>query len=437
MILSVSRRISALAIFLVLLVAGPAMAAFKVQEVTSPKGVTAWLVEDYSVPIITLRFSFSGGSSQDPAGKEGVANLMTSLFDEGAGDLDSDAFQEKLEDTGAEMSFSADADSISGSFRMLADNRDESLAMLRLAINETRFDAAPVDRMRDQLIAGILAESKEPSTIARIAWNEKLYAGHPYGRRADGTAETLAKITSDDLKAFRQAQFARSNLHVGVVGAIDAATLAKVLDDLFGALPEKPEQADVGPVDPEFGQELTVPYDLPQTTIQLAFPGIKRSDPEFYAAYLMNHILGGGSFTSRLYFEVREKRGLAYGVYSYLVTREHSNILQIATSTRADRAAESLSIILDEVKKMATEGPTEAELEEAKKFVINSYAVSNFTSSGSIAETLVGVQEQKLGITYFEDREKFISAVTLDDVKAVAVRLLSAKPVVMLVGPKA
>ncbi|MCB1383967.1 MAG: insulinase family protein [Notoacmeibacter sp.] len=432
-----AKGLSAFFLLVVLVAASPVLAAVKVQSVTSPKGVTAWLVEDYSVPIVTVRFSFRGGTTQDPAGKEGMSNLITGLFDEGAGDMDSDAFQEALEDSGAEMSFSEGADSIEGSFRTLAETRDQSVALLKLAVNSPRFDQAPVDRIRDQIVSGIESEARDPSTIAKFAWNENVYSGHPYARRSEGTPETLAAITPADLKAFHKAQFARANLHVGVVGAIDPEALKALLDDVFGGLPEKPEQMAVTQATPKFGQNLAVDYDLPQTTIRLAFPGLKRSDPDFYAAYVMNHILGGGSFTSRLYTEVREKRGLAYGINSWLSTRDYSNELQISTATRSDRAAETLQVIRDEVAKMAAEGPTQQELDEAKKYIINSYAVANFDSSSSIAETLVAVQEQDLGITYFEDRERLIGQVTLDQAKAEAVKLLSATPVIMLVGPQA
>ncbi|MCB1418431.1 MAG: insulinase family protein [Notoacmeibacter sp.] len=432
-----AKGLSAFLVALLVFVASPVLAAVKVQSVTSGKGVTAWLVEDYSVPIVTIRFSFQGGTTQDPAGKEGMSNLITGLLDEGAGDMDSDAFQEAMEDAGAEMSFSEGLDSIEGSFRTLAETRDQSVALLSLAVNKPRFDPAPVERIRDQIISGIEAEARDPSTIAKFAWNENVYSGHAYARRSEGTPETLLTITPEDLKAFHKAQFARVNLHVGVVGAIDAESLKKVLDQVFGDLPEKPQQAPVGQAAPKFGQDLAVNYDLPQTTIRLAFPGLKRSDPEFYAAYLMNHILGGGTFSSRLYTEVREKRGLAYGINSWLSTRDYSSELQISTATRSDRAAETLKVIEDEVAKMAAEGPTPEELEEAKKYIINSYAVANFDSSSSIAETLVAVQDQNLGITYFEDRERLIGQVTIEEVKASAAKLLSAKPVIMLVGPQA
>jgi len=412
-----------------------ARAAVTIQEIKSNSGVSAWLVEDYSVPIINIQFAFDGGSSQDPAGKEGLANLMTGLFDEGAGDLDSEAFQIKLDDAGAEMSFRQTRDGIYGTMRMLADHKDEAFDLLRLAIQEPRFDQAPIDRIRAQVVAGIVAGERDPNTVAAQKWATALYPGHAYSRRDEGTQQSLAAITAQDLHAAHKALFARDGLHVAVVGAIDAETLKTQLDRLFGTLPEKQVLTPVADVEPRLGEEMQVVYDQPQTSLQLAYPGMKRADPEFYAAALMNEILGGGTFTSRLFKEVREKRGLAYGVDSALVNRKHASSLVIGTATRSDRAEETLGVIRDVVKGMAEGGPTEQELEAAKKYVIGSYAINNLDSSGAIAGTLLELQLQGLGIDYMERRTDYLGAVTLGEVKAVATKLLSAKPAIMVVGP--
>ena len=420
---------------LLLFVNFPAQAAVKIQEVKSDSGVTAWLVEDYSVPIVSLRFSFEGGESQDPAGKEGTANLITGLFDEGAGNLDSEAFQTRLDDAGAEMSFRASRDNIYGSMRMLADQKDEALDLMRLAITAPRFDQAPIDRIRSQIVANIRSQAKDPQTEASRRWLKAIYGDHPYARPDDGTEETLKTITADDLRAFHKAQFAREQLHVAVVGAIDAETLKRDLDKLFGSLPEKPALTPVANVTPKLDQVVRYEYALPQTSMHLAYPGVARKDPDFFAAVVMNHILGGGSFTSRLFREVREKRGLTYGIDSSIVNYEHSNALTIGTSTRAGKGIETLGIIRDVVKQMAEGGPTEAELAAAKKYLIGAYAINNLDSSSAIASTLVELQIDGLGADYFERRADYINGVTLDQTKAVAKRLLNAEPAVLIVGP--
>lgn len=423
-------------VFLVLPAVVAARAEVKIQEVKSDKGITAWLVEDYSVPIVAVRFLFDGGSSQDPVGKEGLANLMTGLFDEGAGDLDSDAFQNRLDEAGAEMGFSESNDAVGGAMRMLADEQDEAFELLKLAVEKPRFDQAPIDRIRSQIVAGIVANARDPETEASRKWAEAIYGEHPYSRPDQGTEKSLGTIAADDLRAFHKANFARDNLHVAVVGAIDAETLKKRLDQVFGDLPEKSEMRKVERVEPKLGQTLQIEYPLPQTSLQLVFPGVPRDAPNFLAAALMEQILGGGTFSSRLFDEVREKRGLAYSVSSALINQEHSSSLIIGTATRSDRAAETLAVVRDVVRKMAEEGPTAEELEAAKKYMLGAYAINNLDSSRAIANTLVDLQTDELGIDYMQRRIDLISAVTLDQVKAVARKLLSVEPAVMILGPK-
>lgn len=413
-----------------------AHAEVRIQQVTSPGGATAWLVEDYAVPIVTIRFAFEGGSTQDPQGKEGLANLMSGLLDEGAGDMDSDTFQTRLDDVGAEISFDASRDAFYGQMRMLAEHQDEAFDLLRLAINAPRFDAEPLERIRAQIVSGIRARERDPQTAAQIAWAKALYGDHPYSRREEGSEATLAAITADDLRHFHARQFARDNLRIGVVGAIDADRLKTLLDKLFGALPQAAGLDAVEKIAPRLDQRVEINYDLPQTTLRLAFPGVERKDPEFFAAYVMNHILGGGTFSSRLFSEVREKRGLAYGIGSALVTNRHSNSLVISTATRSDRAAETLDLIRAEVARMAEQGPTQTELDDAKKYITGAYAINNLDSSLAIASTLVELQVEDLGIDYIQRRTGLIEAVTLDDVKAAAQRLLTAEPAIMVVGPE-
>lgn len=431
---SAARLISLIAIS-ILLFALPASAAVKIQEVVSARGVKAWLVEDYTVPIIAIRFSFRGGTTQDAIGKEGAINLMTGLFDEGAGDLDSDAFQERLDNAGAEMSFGESLDDVTGSLRMIADTRDEAFELLRLAVTVPRFDAAPFERIRGQIVTGLRARKNDPETIAAEKWNKALFDGHPYARPERGTEETLAKMTPQDIRDAHGKLFARDNLVIGVVGAIDAQTLMEKLDAVFGQLPEKAALSPIADIAPMLGQTVTVEYDLPQSAIQLAYPAIDRDEPDFFAAHLMNHILGAGTFTSRLYNEVREKRGLAYGADSYVVTMDHTSRLVIATSTRADQARETLDLVKSVVADMAANGVTEQELADAKKFVIGSYAIGNLDTSMSIASTLVGLQRENLGIDYIERRAALIDSVTLDDVKAAAKKLLTVEPAILLIGP--
>ncbi|WAP70198.1 M16 family metallopeptidase [Jiella pelagia] len=415
----------------------PALAV-DIQEVTSPGGIKALLVEDHSNPLIAVNFAFKGGgSTQDPDGKEGLSNLLTGLLDEGAGDIESADFQAKLDDLGVSMSFDTSYDNFTGSFRTITDFEDEAFDLLHLALTEPRFDEEPVNRIRGQIVTGILADRNNPEEIASKVFRETVFAGHPYSRPDEGTPESLANISAEDLEAFRNRVFAKDDLVVGVVGDITPEQLGKRLDQVFGSLNETADLTPVPMAEPVLGK--TVNYDIavPQTNIRVAMPGVMRSDDDFFAAYLMNHILGGGSFTSRLYEEIREKRGLAYGAYSYLASYDHGALLGIGTATRADAAPQTVDIIRLELQSMAEKGPTPEELEKAKAYVKGSYAVRNLDSSLAVAQTLVGIQLDDLGKDYIDERQALIDAVTLDDVKAAAKKLLDVSPTVVTVGPAA
>ena len=408
--------------------------AIEIQEVVSPKGIHAWLVEDNSVPLVSMRFSFKGGTSQDPLGKEGLANLMTGLFDEGAGDLNSDAFQERMDNLGAERSFAASSDAVAGGIRMLAENRDAVTNLLAFAVNKPRFDQDAIDRIRQQVVASIEASQRNPSTIASRKFSEVLYGNHPYARPDDGTVKSLQSISRDDLISFHRKNFARDQLTVGVVGSINAEDLGAMLDKVFGDLPAMAELVPVPDAKLALGTTTSLSFEMPQTSISFVYPAIPRKDPEFFAAYLMNHILGGG-FTSRLYAEVREKRGLAYSVSSSMMLRDHVSALMISTATRPEKAQETLKIIREQVSIMAEDGPTEEELAAAKNFLKGSYAVNNLDSSAAIAETLVSLQKTGLPRDYIDKRSELIDAVTLEQVKAIAKKLLEAEPAILIFGP--
>ncbi len=423
---------------MLLVVAAPRpAAAMEIQTVTTPGGLTAWLVEDDSVPIVAVNFAFEGGDSQNPDGKEGLANLLSATLDEGAGDLDSQAFQARLQDLSVRLSFNSGRDNFYGSLRTLSPTTDEAFEMLRLAINEPRFDAEAVERMKRQIVAGLRNEETDPNAIGGRRFAELAFPDHPYGKPRDGTIETVTSLTSEDLASLRQRLFARDGLKIAVVGAIDADKLATELDKVFAGLPETGDLTPVADITPRTDITETVSLDVPQTSIRLGLPGLKRDDPDFIPAFVMNHILGGGSFSSWLYEEVREKRGLAYSVGSYLIDYAHSGMLAVATATRADRAGETLSIIDEQVARMAKDGPSAEELAKAKAYLTGSYAL-RFDTSDKIAGQLLGLQVQGIGKEYIEERNDLIEAVTLEDIARVRKRLLDgASPLVVTVGPQA
>jgi zinc protease len=412
---------------------GPARAT-TIESVVSPGGIKAWLVHEPAVPLITVEFAFAGGAVQDPAGKAGTANLAASLLDSGAGGLDSSAFSDRLERKAIEMGFSAQRDTIRGSMRTLAENRDEAFDLLRLALTAPRFDANDVEVNRAQILSLLRRETTSPGDIASRRWWETAFEGHPYGRPVNGTPETVPSITIDDLKAYTHRVLARQNLKIAVVGDIDAETLKPLLDRVFGALPETPDLVPVANAMPGgLGRRIDVSLDVPQTVVDFGGPGIPRNDPDFMAAYIVNHILGGGSSDSRLYREVREKRGLAYSVSDSLVWLDHAALFIGGTATRADRAGETVDLIEKEIGRLAETGPTAVELAEAKNYLNSSFAL-NLDTSGKIAGFLLQLQLDGFGADYFTKRPEMINAVTLADAQRVAKRLLDKGLLVTVVG---
>jgi zinc protease len=425
---------AALAAAFAIVCAASAQAASKIEPIVSPGGIKAWLVREPSVPMVALDFAFTGGANADPADKPGVANMLGSLLDEGAGNLDAQAFQERMEEKAIELGFTAARDQFRGSLRTLSVNLDEAVDLLRLALTSPRLDAEPVERIRSQLLANLSRTSTSPTDIASKRWWAAAFPNHPYGRPSNGTPESVSAITIDELKAYVRNVFARDTLTVGIVGDIDAQAAGKLIDRVFGALPAKATLVPVPDIPiAGLGERIVVNLDVPQTVINFGGPGIPRKDPDFIAAYVINHIYGAGSFTSRLYTEVREKRGLAYSVRTSLYWMDHANVLTGGTATRSDKAAETLSILDAETKRMAADGPTQEELDKAKAYLKGSYALS-FDTSGKIAGQLVQIQLDKLGMDYPERRSAMIDAVTLADARRVAKRLLDTKTLTVVVG---
>lgn len=397
--------------------------AAAVQKVFSKAGIEAWLVEDYTVPLIALEFAFKGGASQDPIGKPGTAALLAGLLDEGAGPYDSESFHRALEEDAIELSFSADRDVLTGRMQSLARNISRAFALLRLAVTAARLDAEPLERVRNQIAASLRREANDPDFVAGRSFRALAYPNHPYGLPVRGDLSTLPALTREDLDGMRAAMFARDNLKIAAVGAIDAPTLAGHIEEVFGELHERAGLDPVGAASfSGVGTRHVVPIDLPQSTIRFGRQGIPRKDPDFIAAMIVNHILGGGIFSARLFREVREKRGLAYSVYSHLVTHDHAAMFAGGTSTKNERAAESMAVIENEIRNLSDLGPTEEELDKAKKYLIGSYPL-RFDTSTKIANQLVTLQTEGFDVDYLDERNRLIAAVSLEDAKRVAKRL--------------
>jgi zinc protease len=419
---------------LAFLAAAPAASAMKIEKIVSPSGIEAWLVREQSTPLVALNYALHGGSTQDPAGKSGTANLASDMLDEGAGDLDSKTYHERLENHAIDLGFQIGRDYFHGSLRTLNEHREEAFDLLRLALTKPRFDAEALERVRGQELAGLKLETTNPNNIASRRWWETAFPDHPYGRETKGTLESVPRITADDLHNYVRRVFARNELTISIVGDVDAKTAGELIDRAFASLPAKNDLKPVPQATAQgLGRRIVVNLDVPQAVVTFGGNGIERSDPDFMAAYIVNHILGGGSFSSRLYREVREKRGLAYGVSDNLVWFRRAAVVLGGTATRADRTADALTIIEKETKRMAEDGPTADEMAAAKSFLKGSYALTLDTSA-KIAAQLTQIQLDKLGIDYIQRRGAMIDGVTVADAKRVAKRLYGGGMLVTVAG---
>ncbi len=401
----------------------PALAGVQIQEVVSPKGIKAWLVEDHSIPFAALQIGFRGGSSLDPADKRGAIYLMTGLLEEGSGDLDAVAYARRLEELAASVGYDSSDDTVMISARFLSENRDQFLPLLRDTLQKPRFDQEALDRVRRQVVSGLESDAKDPNKIAGAAFSHMAFGDHPYGGPEKGTVETVSAMTREDMIDAHDRVFARDRLFVGAVGDVSPEELGAMLDMLFADLPETsvplPEKADVTIE----GGITVIDYDTPQSVAVFGQRGIDRHDPDFFAAYVLNQILGGGSFESRLMNEVREKRGLTYGVYSYLAPRDLASVYLGSVASSNDRIAEAIEVIHDEWEKAASTGATAKEVEDAKTYLTGAYPL-RFDGNGRIAQILVGMQLDDLPLDYIETRNAKVDAVTLEDVNRVAAELL-------------
>lgn len=397
--------------------------AIDIQSVTSPGGITAWLVEEHSIPFTAIEIRFRGGANEDEPGNRGVTNLMTGLLEEGAAGRDARAFAEAAETLAARMSFEASADNVAVRMEFLTENRDASVALLRDALVEPRFDADAVERVRDQVLAGLAAAERDPQDIAQRTLAALAYPDHPYGTPIEGRPESVAALSIADIRAAHSRALTRDQVFVGVTGDITAEALGPLLDTLLGDLP-----AHSGPEVPEADYALeggvtVVDFPSPQSIVLFGQEGIAFDDPDYFPAFVLNHVLGGSGFASRLMTEVREKRGLTYGIGTYLAARDlGAQVLgQFASSN--DKTAEAIAIVRAEWEAFAQEGVGEEELERAKTYLTGAYPL-RFDGNANIASILVGMQELDLPIDYADTRNDRIEAVTQEDVARVAERIL-------------
>lgn len=401
----------------------PALAEMKIQEVSSPGGIRAWLVEDHNLPFTALDIRFLGGTSLDAPGKRGAVNLMTALIEEGAGDLDSQGFAKARDSLAADFRFDSDLDGVDVSAKVLTENRDQALALLHQALTQPRFDPDAIERVRGQVLSVLRQNAKDPGTLASQALMARAFGSHPYGSDGNGTEESVKALTRDDIVAAWKGALARDRIYVAVAGDVTAAELGPMLDALLGDLPAtgalQPGRAELN----ARGGVKQISFPGPQSSISFYQGGIRFEDPDYFAAAVLEEILGGDRFNSRLMNEVREKRGLTYGVGTSLTTLDHGEMISGHLATANDKAAEAIQVIRDQWADIAANGVSAEDLEAAKTYMTGSYPL-RFDGNARIASILVGMQVLGLPVDYPATRNARIAAVTGEDVKRVAARLL-------------
>jgi zinc protease len=406
--------------------------AFEIKQVTSNSGITAWLVEDHKNPLITMQFMVRSGSSIDPKTKTGLAYLVSGLLDEGAGDLDSKSFQAALEKNSIALSFNARMDSFSGTLSTLTETKEEAFLLLALAIKEPRFDPEPTLRVKSQIAASLRASKENPNNIAGKLWWQLAFPSHAYGRPKKGTPETLASITREDMKDYVNKNLIKDNISISVVGDITTGELSAVLDDIFGDLPSSSSRNELRDTRVKnSGETVVVERDIPQSVVIFGHDGIKRDDADWYAATILFEILAGG-FGSRLTEEIREKRGLTYGVAAYPLPLDKAGVIVGSVSTVNGRVAESIRLIRDIWRRFGEEGPTIEEIQNAKDYINGSFSL-RFTNSKTIVGVLNALQRFDLGKNYIEERPNLIAKVTPEDLKRVAKRIFKAESLTFVI----
>ena len=427
--------IRALATFVFVALASLPARAIEIQQITSPGGIKAWLVEDHSIPFTALSLMFKGGASLDAPEKRGAISMMTALLEEGSGEMNSVQYAEAVEGLGAITRFDAGDDALTVNARALTENRDQAADLLRQALTEPRFDPDAIERIRAQIQSVIRSEATDPNAIANKELARQAWGDHPYATSVNGTAESIAAITRDDLIDAKNRILARDRVVVAAAGDIDAAELGKLIDRILGGLPEAgsvplPEPAKLQLT----GGVTVIDWDSPQTVVSFAQPGLPMSDPDYFAAFVADHILGGGGFSSRLMDQIREKRGLTYGVATGLSNGVYGETWMGGMASANQKVAEAVGLIRQEWDRFGEAPVSEKELNDAKTYLTGEYPL-RFNGNGQIASILAGMQLIGLPADYVNTRNSKIEAVTAEDVQRVAKRLLHSDQIrFVLVG---
>ena len=416
---------AALAAGITLLVAAAPASALEIKRMVLSNGALLLVSEQHQLPMVTMAIAFDAGARRDPQGKAGLAALTASSLTLGTRQLSAAQFNQKVDFMGSSISVNASEDYAQAGVTALKKYTDDTLQLLEATLTEPALRDSEIIRKRDERVAGIRAEEEQPGYVAHVAMRKMLFDDGPYGHPAEGTVESLAKLTPQDVRSFYRAHYRMGDAVIAVVGDVNADEIRSKLEKGFAALKGSvPEQA--APPAPRVAQGIhptLINRNVVQATLILASGGVARSNPDYYRLQVMNYILGGGGFASRLMKVVRSRAGLAYGVSSGFDTGKFAGSFTVSTQTKNRSCNDALTLILQQLRDIREHPVTDAELSSAKKFLIGSFALK-LDRQSAIAGFVLQVELYGLGVGYVDRYPKLIGAVTKEDVQRVAQKYL-------------
>ena len=416
-----------LSFLLVLAVSWPALAAIEVQTRTVA-GIHYWLSPAPELPIIEARLFFKdAGVVSDAKGQEGRAALVAAMLMEGAGTRAADDFNKALEEKAIQLSVQTSRDGLSVSLKTLSIHKEAAFALLADMLLHPHFDDEALAKVKQKMAVKRQRAKESPSYLAKRAFAQAAYGAHPYAQPKLGTDESVAALSRDDLFAYQQRYFTKDNLTLSFAGAIEKGDADRLVSAYLNALPARAQRPVVRPAPLlEAPLSLSLSKGLPQTFLLFARPAMPRSDANFYAAYVLNHILGGGSLTSQLGLEVRKKRGLTYGVGTAVEPSFYASLWAGAMATQNDTADEAIDATRETFGALYENGISEAQLRAAKDYIIGAFPL-NLDSNASIVGYLQLMQLYDLGPDYLANRNSYFEAVSAEQVNALAKQYLDPK----------
>lgn len=423
--------------FLLLLLCAPAFAGVTIQHWTTTQGSRVYFVENHDIPMLDVAVDFPAGSRFDRPEKNGLARLTHTMLDQGAGGLSDIQIAQKLADVGAMLGGTFDRDRAGVSLRTLSSKqeRDASLSLFMNILQKPEFPQAVMQRERARIIAGLREEESRPDEVADKAFYQALYGSQGYGLPESGTANSLMKLKRDDLRAWYKNRYRAGDAVIAMIGDMSRGEAEQLAAQISAGLPPgSAGQEASAPKAAGASSEKRITHPSTQSHVLMGMIGMARSDPDYFPLYVGNHVLGGGGFDSRMLGEVRQKRGYAYSAYSYFLPMAQPGPLLIGLQTKNSQADDALKVARETVSAFVAEGPTDAELTQAKNNLIGGFPL-RIDSNKEVLDYLRAIGFYQLPLSYLDDWVKNVEAVTLEQIRdAFKRRVDPAKLSVVIVG---